>query len=205
MSFNNKIIKGLIALVFLLTILLIINSIYWKITMIESFAISFISGTFVSIFITCIQYKKEKNDIIYYYNNIIADYYGLLNNILSVLNSNNITMKNKYNTAKQFYDNYLKSHQSIHKTFELNLILKNLDTKYTKKIYYELYEYSNGVYLMKYFLKYSKNMIIDLNTFCSEQIRLVDEGMTILTDIIKIDFPWKEYKKVLNHDIQEHI
>ena len=60
MSFNNKIIKGLIISIVILSIALLINEFYWKIKIIESFIVSFISGAIVSLFVTYVQYKKEK-------------------------------------------------------------------------------------------------------------------------------------------------
>ena len=43
MSFNNKIIKGLVISIVILSIALLINEIYWEIPIIESFIVSFIS------------------------------------------------------------------------------------------------------------------------------------------------------------------
>ena len=82
MSFNNKIIKGLIISIVILSIALLINEFYWEIPIIESFIVSFISGAIVSLFVTYVQYKKEKMDIICYYNNEIIKYYQLLNNAI---------------------------------------------------------------------------------------------------------------------------
>lgn len=199
MSFNNKIIKGLIVSIIILSIMLIVNYFFWNVSIIESFIVSFISGAIVSLFITYIQYKKEKNDIFYYYNNVIAEYYELLNNILLVLNSND-DINEKFNNAKLFFDNYLKNHSSNKKTIELNLILNNLENKHTQKIYQKLYEYSRGIYLLKFFVQPSKKQLNELNRLCEKHIETIDEGMRILTGLFNIDYPWSEYKKTIEFD-----
>lgn len=194
MSFNNKIIIGLIWIICILSLLLLINSLYWEINVIESFIISFISGAIVSLFITYVQYKKEKEDIIYYYNNAITEYYQLLNNILQIIKYNNQSIDKKYDMAKAYLNNYLEKQKFSKSIVELNLVFRNKDMQ---KIYQELYEYTKGIYLMKYFFKPSKNMLKQLISFCNEHINIIDEGMILLTEVFKINYPWKELKKYI--------
>ena len=194
MSFNNKIIICLIWIICILSLLLLINSLYWEINVIESFIISFISGAIVSLFITYVQYKKEKEDIIYYYNNAITEYYQLLNNILQIIKYNNQSIDKKYDMAKAYLNNYLEKQKFSKSIVELNLVFRNKDMQ---KIYQELYEYTKGIYLMKYFFKPSKNMLKQLISFCNEHINIIDEGMILLTEVFKINYPWKELKKYI--------
>lgn len=200
MSFNNKIIKGLIISIVILSIALLINKFYWEIPIIESFIVSFISGAIVSLFVTYVQYKKEKIDIICYYNNEIIKYYQLLNNMLLVLTHPKVTFKKKISTAQAYFNNYLDNNRFRENSIQLNFILNDFDNIARKKIYGRLYEYSNGFYLMEYFLNPKKEKLDDLIKLCENHRKQIDEGMSILTEVVNMDYPWTEMKKYMDYD-----
>lgn len=200
MSFNNKIIKGLIISIVILSIALLINEFYLENKMIESFIVSFNSGAIVSLFVTYVQYKKEKMDIICYYNNEIIKYYQLLNNILLVLTQSKVTFKKKFSITQAFFNNYLDNNCFRENSIQLNFILNDFDNITRKKIYGRLYEYSNGIYLMEYFLNPKKEKLDDLIKLCENHKKQIDEGMSILTKIVNMDYPWTEMKKYMDYD-----
>ena len=203
MSFNNKIIKGLVISIVILSIALLINEIYWEIPIIESFIVSFISGAIVSLFVTYVQYKKEKMDIICYYNNEIIKYYQLLNNMLLVLTQPKVTFKKKISTAQAYFNNYLDNNRFRENSIQLNFILNDFDNIARKKIYGRLYEYSNGIYLMEYFLNPKKEKLDDLIKLCDNHRKQIDEGMSILTEVVNMNYPWAEMKKYMDYDSME--
>lgn len=203
MSFNNKIIRGLIISIVILTITLLINEFYWEIQIIESFIVSFISGAIVSLFVTYVQYKKEKMDIICYYNNEIIKYYQLLNNMLLVLTQPKVTFKKKISIAQAYFNNYLDNNRFRENSIQLNFILNDFDNIARKKIYGRLYEYSNGIYLMEYFLNPKKEKLDDLIKLCDNHRKQIDEGMSILTEAVNMNYPWAEMKKYMDYDSME--
>ena len=203
MSFNNKIIKGLVISIVILSIALLINEIYWEIPIIESFIVSFISGAIVSLFVTYVQYKKEKMDIICYYNNEIIKYYQLLNNMLLVLTQPKVTFKKKISTAQAYFNNYLDNNRFRENSIQLNFILNDFDNIARKKIYGRLFEYSNGIYLMEYFLNPKKEKLDDLIKLCDNHRKQIDEGMSILTEVVNMNYPWAEMKKYMDYDSLE--
>lgn len=201
MSFNNKIIKGLIISIIILSFLLFLNSFFWKISIVESFIISFISGAIVSLFITCVQYEKEKNDVICYCNNEIIKYYQLLNNLLLVLTQKNGTFKNKIKIAKSYFNNYLENNRFRENSIQLNFILDlAFDNIAMKKIYTTLFEYSNGFFLMKYFIEPKKEDLNELIKLCEKHRQDIDEGMNILTQVVNINYPWSKMKKYIDYN-----
>ena len=201
MSYNNKIIIGLANSIIIIGMLVVLNSLYLKSKIIDSFAISYISGATVSSFMTYVQYKKEKSDTIYYFNNIIVDYYELLNNMMSLLNDDQVKNKQKYDVANKYLDNYLANNKATAHTIQLNLIKKDIEEKYTKKIYEELYVFTKGKVLLDFFNKMADSQIDKLKEICDFQINKIDEGMTILTGFFSIDYPWNEFKKSIGSDV----
>ena len=179
-------------------ILLLLNYLLWDIHVLESFIVSFVSGAIVSLFITCVQYRKEKEDIIYYYNNTIAEYYSLLNNIVVTINADSENDNEKYDIARSFFNQYINSHRNDNKVVELNLLLNSIENKYTKKIYHQLYEYSKAVELIAFFMEPSKEKMIKLNEICNSQIKKIDDGMSILETVFEINFPWEKFKEIIN-------
>ena len=201
MSFNNKIIKGLIISILILSIILALNSLLWKVEILESFIISFISGAIVSLFVTCVQYQKEKNDIIYHCNNEIMRYYQLLNDISLIFAQDKIGTKEKIKIATIYFDKYMEINRFREKSIELNFVLNSFDNIAKKKIYSRLYEYSNGIYLIKYFINSKKDDMNNILNICESHMNEIDEGMTILIEIAGVKYPWNEIKNQVNCNI----
>lgn len=202
MSFNNKIIKGLIFSIIILSIILLINELFLKISIIESFIVSFISGSIVSLFVAYIQYDKERRDIIIYYNNEIISYYILLKHMLASLRKNNKTEVEKIGEAKKIFNNYYDNIRFRNNNLELNFILNSIDNKYRKKAYTILYEYTNGIELIKYFKKDKKN-IKELEKICKkEQVNII-EGIGFLSSELGIEYDWDVIEKSINYRFYE--
>lgn len=195
MSFNNRIIKGLVLFVLFCFVILIINYLFCNNNrLIESFVISFISGAFVSLFIAYIQYDKERRDIIIHYNNEIISYYILLKHIITSLHKSGKSCTEKIDEAKRKFDNYVENNRYRNISLELNLILNNINNKYRKKIYTVLYEYTNGIELMDYFEKKKKTMK-ELERICKKQQVDIMEGISILSQILDVEYNWDKIEK----------
>ena len=198
MSFNNKIIIVLSITIFLLLFLLFLFIICIKNQIFESFIINLITGALVSLFITYMQYKKEKIDIFCHYNDIIIKYYYLLDDILEVLKDSSKSYMTKINIIDSYLSNYIRNNKFKEKNIQINLILDNIANKYTKKIYSKLYAYADGVELAKYYIDFKKNKpnnIDDLICICELQKNNIDEGMNILSIVFEIGYQWENIKK----------
>lgn len=197
MSFNNRIMRGLIASIFLSSMLLIENNVNWKNSLIESFIVSFNSGAIVSLFITFIQYQKEKNDIIEYCNNEITDYYQILSLLLFTISSKETNDK-KIKSLKSIYYKYFEKASARNKDIRFNFFINNCNNFEKKKLYNILYECTNGLYLSIPFIDLNEKTIDNLAKVCKEQCTIIDEGMTILVKTKGIKYPWKDIKETID-------
>ncbi len=149
MSFNSKIFNFIAISIVLLIMLMVLNYFYLKIEIIDSFCISFISGAIVSLFATYMQYREERTDIIRYCNSEVIKYYQLLNNILLELKRDNISFNVKIYLANTHLRNYLANNSYRDYNINFNYIFKSIDDIAVKAGFTRLFNYSNGLELMK--------------------------------------------------------